>query len=248
MRLRPWHLLVAVLLLAAGMISAAFFVDERPKDILLGIGTNLLSSVVFFLLLEIYWERLQRANGKRMAGFDYANFTRNVAGSSVVRVMGTFIFPLTDDPRFAEPKRQLLAALTEITRKPTFGGIQLLFLDPDSSAARNRAAEQVNYDVLACIRQQVETLRAFLAGLTRSVGAVRVEVRLTSRMPPFALFQTDDLASLSFYFRNRPVSGVDSYTFFTDTPLGQFVSHTFDDLWGDPKSLPLVTTDPKLET
>lgn len=239
MRIRPWHLLVVVLLLAVGAIAAAFVVDERPKDILLGIGTNLLSSVVFFLLLEIYWERIQRANGKRVAGFDYANFTQNVGRSSLVRVMGTFIFPFTDDARFAETKRQLLATLTEITRKPTFGGIQLLFLDPDSSAAKSRAADQTNYDVLAGIRQQVETLRAFVAGLA-SVGAVRVEVKLTSRMPPFALFQTDDVASLSFYFRNRPVSGVDSYTFFIDTPLGQFVSHTFDDLWADPKSVPLT--------
>ena len=241
MRVRPWHLLVVILVLAVAVIAGAFFVEERPKDILLGIGTNLLSSVVFFLLLEIYWERMQRANGKRVAGFDYATFAADVAKSSTVRVMGTFIFPLTADPRFAETKGKLLAALADIARRPTFGGIQLLFLDPDSSAARNRAAEQTNYDVLAYIRQQADTLRELLAGLTTAAGGVKVEVKLTSRMPPFALFQTDDVASLSFYFRNRPLAGVDSYTFFLDTPLGKFVERTFDDLWDDPRSLPLNT-------
>ena len=244
MRIRPWHLLVVILVLAVAVIAAAFFVEERPKDILLGVGTNLLSSVVFFLLLEIYWERMQRANGKRVAGFDYATFAADVAKSSVVRVMGTFVFPLTDDPRFADARTKLLAALAAITRRPMFGGIQLLFLDPDSSAAKNRAAEQTNYDVLACIRQQADTLREFLAGLQAAAGGVKVEVKLTSRMPPFALFQTDDVASLSFYFRNRPLAGVDSYTFFLDTPLGKFVERTFDDLWDDPRSVPLNTEAP----
>src|SRR4029077_21209300 len=52
-RLRPWHVLVCVLALSVAMIVGAYAAgSERAKDILLGLGTNLLSSAVFFLLLE----------------------------------------------------------------------------------------------------------------------------------------------------------------------------------------------------
>ena len=80
MRLRPWHVIVCVLVLAIGLIAAAYTAgSERGKDILLGVGVNLLSSVVFFVLLETYWQQLKRANGKEVDGFDYSKFARNVA-------------------------------------------------------------------------------------------------------------------------------------------------------------------------
>ena len=50
-------------------------------------------------------------------------------------------------------------------------------------------------------------------------------------MPAFALFQTDDFASISFYYRDRPISEVARYELYMDTPLGAFIERTFDDLW-----------------
>jgi len=46
--------MVSVIGLAIGLIAGAFFAEERAKDILLGVGTNLIASVVFFILLELY--------------------------------------------------------------------------------------------------------------------------------------------------------------------------------------------------
>ena len=64
-------------------------------------------------------------------------------------------------------------------------------------------------------------------------------MRLFCRTPPFALFQTDDFGSISFYFRDRPISEVTRYEFFMDSPVGEFVEKTFDDLWRDPKTITL---------
>jgi hypothetical protein len=103
MWLRPWHVIVFVVLLGAVLVTLAFAAADRVKDVLLGLGVNLLSSVVFFVLLELYWQRLKRANGKEVGGFDYFKFARNIRRSKQVRVLGTFIYPFTDHP--ATPRR-----------------------------------------------------------------------------------------------------------------------------------------------
>ena len=53
MWLRPWHVIVCVITLSVVLISCAYNARDQAKDILLGLGVNLLSSVVFFVLLEL---------------------------------------------------------------------------------------------------------------------------------------------------------------------------------------------------
>lgn len=240
MRLRPWHVIVCVLVLAVGLIAAAYAAgSERGKDICLGVGVNLLSSVVFFVLLEMYWQQLRRANGKEVDGFDYGKFARNVARSKQVRVLGTFIYPFTEHPAHAADRKALIRGLHEAIAKPGFTGVQVLFLHPSSFAARSRAEERKDDNVLLRMAEALATLREFTASLGTHPARGRVEVRLFSRMPPFSLFQTDNFGSISFYYRDRPVSEVTRYEFFVDSPLGGFVEKTFDDLWRDEKTVTL---------
>src|SRR5271170_3733590 len=93
MWLRPWHVIVCVVTLAVVLIGCAYVAGDRAKDILLGLGVNLLSSVVFFVLLELYWQQMKRANGKEVDGFDYLQFSRNIRRSKQVRILSTFIYP-----------------------------------------------------------------------------------------------------------------------------------------------------------
>jgi hypothetical protein len=239
MNLRPWHVIVCVVILAGVLIAVASAVDGRARDILLGLGVNLLSSLVFFALLEVYWRQMSRANGKEVDGFDYLKFARNVARSRQVRILGTFIYPFTDHPAHADDRRALIDALDALARRPHFVGVQILFLCPNSDAAHARAAERKDDDVLARMRQALATLRAFLANLAGHPARARIEVRLCTRMPAFALFQADDFGSISFYYRNRPISEVTRYELFMDSPLGVFVERTFDDLWRDEGTSPL---------
>src|SRR5436190_17188323 len=111
MKLRPWHVLLCVLSLGVLLIGLGFVTEDRVKDILLGLGVNLLSSVVFFILLELYWQRMKRANGKEVGGFDYLRFARNIGRSRQVRILGTFIYPLTDHPAHAGERQAILDAL-----------------------------------------------------------------------------------------------------------------------------------------
>lgn len=239
MWLRPWHVIGCVLALSAALIGLAFIVEERAKDILLGLGVNLLSSVVFFVLLEIYWQRMKRANGKEVRGFDYLKFARNVAKSSHVRVLGTFIYPLTEHPSHAQERAALLQGLGALVGRPSFAGIQILLLNPTSAPAHSRAAERKDDDVLQRIEESLATLETFLKSLDGKPGRDRVEVKLYSRSPPFSLFQMDDFASMSFYYRDRPISEVTRYEFFMDSLIGGFVEKTFDDLWRDEQTIAL---------
>ena len=240
MRIRPWHIIVCVIALSVGMIGAAYNAgSERAKDILLGVGVNLLSSVVFFVLLETYWRQMKQANGKEVDGFDYSKFARNAARSKHVRVLGTFIYPLTEHPAHASDRQALLQALRDAIARPPFLGVQMLFLHPSSFAARSRAEERKDDDVLGRMAEALATLNAFIASLNPGPSRNRIEVRLFSRMPPFSLFQTDNFGSISFYYRDRPVSEVTRYEFFIDSPLGGFVEKTFDDLWSEEKTVTL---------
>jgi hypothetical protein len=248
MWLRPWHVIVCVVALGLALIGCAFLADDRPRDVLLGLGVNLLSSIVFFILLEVYWQRLKQANGKEVTGFDYFQFARNVRRSDLVRVLGTFIYPLTNHPAHDRERQALLAALADALRRPSFAGLQILFLHPESEAARGRAAERRDDDVIGRIEEALATLRALIGRLDGDPARRRVEVRLFSRTPPFALFQTDNFASLSFFYRDRPVSEVTRYEFFVDSPLGVFVKTTFDDLWRDERTIPLEDYPGRLPT
>ena len=140
----------------------------------------------------------------------------------------------------------LLEALRHAARQPSFVGIQILFLHPGSWAAQLRAEERKDEDVIGRILESLATLRALMTQLEGTGARDRVEIRLFARMPPFALFQTDDFASISFYYRDRPISEVTRYEFFRDSPLGEFVEKTFDDLWRDERTVTLEEYSPHL--
>jgi hypothetical protein len=240
MWLRPWHVIVCVLTLSTGLIVASYFVGDRAHEFTLGLGINLLSSVVIFLLLELYWDRVRLVNGKEVDGFDYSTFARNIERSRRVRLLATFIYPLTDHPNYADERQELLAAIRTAAGQPGFLGLQILVLNPESSAARQRAEERKDDAIIKRIGEAVGTLSGLLKELGSAPAGERVEVRLYARTPPFALFQTDNFASISFYYRDRPISEVARYEFFTDSPIGGFVEKTFDDLWHDERTVPLT--------
>src|SRR5262245_19520296 len=89
------------------------------------------------------------------------------------------------------------------------------------------------------MEEGLAALRALLRQFDSHPARGRIEVRLLWRMPAFALFQTDNFASMSFFYRDRPVREVAGYEFFMDSPVGVFVEKTFDDLWRDERTVTL---------
>lgn len=154
-------------------------------------------------------------------------------------MLATFIYPLTDHPKHNTERQALLEALEDTIRRPSFFAIQILLLHPASPAAQARAAERKDDDVLKRIQQSLDTLRDLVNRCKGEPPRNRVEIRLFWRTPPFSLFQTDNFASMSFYFRDRPISEVARYEFFTGSPVGVFVEKTFEDLWHDEQTIAL---------
>jgi hypothetical protein len=239
MWLRPWHVIIAVFSLGLVLICLGYGWGGDARELLLGLGVNLLSSIVFFILLELYWQKMKLAHGKEVDGFNYLKFARNIEKSKHVRILGTFIYPLTNHPNHEVERQALLQALTRTIRQPSFMGIQVLFLNPSSLPARSRAAERTDDSVIQRMEEALATLAEVIKQFDGEQVRNRIEVRLYSRMPSLSFFQTDNFASISFYYRDRPISEVTRYEFFMDTPIGDFVEKTFDDLWRDEKTIPL---------
>ena len=117
--------------------------------------------------------------------------------------------------------------------------MQILFLHPESPAAQSRAAERKDDDVLRRMQEAPSTLRGLVKLFEGDPLGYRLEIRLYWRTPPFSLFQMDNFASMSFYFRDRPISEVTRYEFFMDSAIGVFVEKTFDDLWRNERTVTL---------
>jgi hypothetical protein len=239
MRIRPWHLIGCIFALSVILMVIASQSEDRLREILLGLGLNLLSSVVFFILLELYWEKIKRANGKEVNGFDYRKFARNIETSNHIRVLATFIYPFTNHPSHSEEKQLILDAIRKAILRRNFTGMEILFLHPKCKAAESRAAERKDDNLLLRMEESLNTLVELMKELENLPERYRLQIRFYSRIPALSLFQTDNFGSMSFYFRDRPISEVTRYEFFVDAPIGVFVEKTFDDLWLDKRTITL---------
>lgn len=232
---RPWHVLFSLVLSGTAMIVFAGDAGTRWNNGLINVGSGFIGAVITFLLLERYLPRISNANGSRRDGFSYSAFAAHVKRSkNRVRVLSTFIYPLTSHPEYQKEKKEFVEAVKRAVEKNRDIDIQILLLDPSSEAAKQRAEERKDDDVILRIRENLSELYRLREEPYHREVFERVEVKLYDRLPPLSVFQWDDRASMSFYPRQKKITETVRFEFATDTPLGAFMHETFEDVWNDP--------------
>ncbi|MCM3886427.1 BTAD domain-containing putative transcriptional regulator [Frankia sp. R82] len=178
-------------------------------------------------------EPAQFTGGRLLGAFDPAGFAARVAGSRrSVRVLNTWtdlvIAPYRDT--FANALQTAVAA----------GAIvQILLLDPDSRAARDRAADLAHrVDVAALIRMNLQVLADLRARLD-PVGQARLGVRLYAEQPLASFHRWDTGALVSSFPVGVSSSAATQHEATISSTLVQFVEQYFDRLWAPPGSISL---------
>ncbi|HEY0014969.1 MAG TPA: DUF5919 domain-containing protein [Longimicrobium sp.] len=230
--MKPWYLLAGMAL--AGIAVLAWANPVRNLEaIAVNVGTGLVGTALAFLLLNYYLPRISNAYGKRTEGITYSAIAANIARSRYrVRILSTFVYPLTSHSDYRELHDEFVNALATALRANGRLEVRILILDPASDAAKQRSEERDD-DVIRRIR---ENLLAFHRLRSGQEVFRRIDVKLFDRLPPLSMFEWDDRASMSFYPRNKAITETSRFDFSTSTPLGTFMDDTFDDVWTDEKT------------
>jgi hypothetical protein len=243
-KLRPWHWLIVVSFVAVLLIGVASSLDyekqQVSQNILINLGTGLLGSCVTYLLFDVYFRYIRNISGTTRTNFDYSRFAKNIQRSkNRVRIMSTYINALTNIDKHKHDKNALVEAIRSSIEKNPDLDFQFVFLNPNSEAAKQRALERRDDDVIKRIEENLAEMHRVKDTKEFESAFSKVKVKIYDRLLPMILFQWDDKASISFLQRNSQVSETERFEFATETPLGIFMNDTFHSVWDDPNAMDL---------
>lgn len=244
-----WRLLFWVKAHAVSLISTMFltlgtvffflaFTISTYRDIFLNLGTEFIGGV----LLLITYAAVQ-THVKQRQGIDY--FALEYHLNRVrrrIRLLTTFSYMFCDEKSIGTEvdSAQVMRCrkvLNNIARQRTYVDIEILVLDPTSEAAKARAKDRLNIDVIQCIWDNLFQLHHWMTRYSPEEGNRQaLKVRVFNAIPRLSIIQWDDTLSISFFERDKPVSLSRRSEFSIEQPLGRFLSDTFDELWNDPKT------------
>jgi hypothetical protein len=239
-RLKPWHVLVVATASSLVLLGAAGDLRENLPAILVNMGTGILGAVLTFLLLNQFLPTIINADGRQKQGISYQEFASHVRTSRKrVRILSTFVYPLTSHPSYQAERKALVDALNHAIQGQGDLEVQVLLLDPFSDAAKQRDEERTDDDVILRIQENLSELHHLKRDRYYGQAFSKIQVKLYDRLPPLSIFQWDDRASMSFYPRYEVIHKTSRFEFAMDTPLGVFMRDTFENVWQDVKTIDL---------
>jgi len=210
---------ISVVFVGIAMRSEGFL-----RDLLLHLGAGLVGAVITFIIFEIYLAEMKKAEGEETKGIDYHEFVKRIRSSyRLIRVLGTYTYLLSRD----HLRHEFREAVSYALRNREDIIVQFLLLDPFSDAARQREEDRKDEKVIEKIVGNLLELYY----LKQDPIFAKIEVKIYDALPPISLFQCDDRASMSFYPRDQAISQTDRFELSMETPLGKFLTRTFESLW-----------------
>lgn len=229
--------------LALGIVLFSMALNTPAyRDVLLNLATEFVGGV---LLLVAY--AAVQSHVKQQQGIDY--FALEYQFSRVrkrVRILSTFSYLFCNENSIGTEVDvtevlRCRRALSNIARLHPHVDIEILVLDPTSEAAKARAKDRLNVDVIQCIWENINQLYGWVTKYGPEEGNRQsLKVRVFNAIPRLSIIQWDDTLSISFFERDKPVSLSRRSEFSIEQPLGRFLSSSFDELWSDPKTVDLV--------
>jgi hypothetical protein len=228
LRSRRRQVVLSVLLAVLGVAAlvGGWYVPGYGQEIMVNVGASLIMVALSFVVFDPIFENMRRNAVEEHRTLNHDQLVENISGSMVeVDILETWTGLLEDRHR-----DRFLDGLTSALRHGV--EVRILLLDPESSAAEQRAEELHHTQVPLLIMDNLRHLYHLRRGLDPLV-ARQLHVRVYDASPSIQLYRWDDKALISFF----PV-GVRAYDArqieaFMSSPLGDFVASRFEDLWNE---------------
>ncbi|GLI02822.1 hypothetical protein [Phytohabitans aurantiacus] len=228
LRSRRRQITLAVLLGVTGtfLLVAGVWAPGYAQEIMVNLGASLVMVALSFVVFDPIFEDMRRNAVEEHRTLNHDQLVTNIAAARVeVDILETWTGLLED--RYRD---RFLDAVTTAVRAGV--GVRVLLLDPESSAAEQRAEELHHTQVPLLIMDNLRHLYTLRRSLDPLV-ARQLQVRVYDASPSIQLYRWDDKSFISFF----PV-GVRAYDArqieaFMSSPLGEFVSSRFEDLWSE---------------
>jgi hypothetical protein len=202
------------------------------QDVMINVGASVVMVALSFIVFDPIFDDMRKNAVEEHRTLNHDQLVANVAAArQTVEIMETWTGLLEEryHDRFLAAIRQALRAGVEF---------RILLLDPDSAAAEQRAEELHQAQVQLLI---MENLRE-LYRLHRSLDpdeARRFQVRVYDASPSIQFYRWDDKAFISFFPIGTRAYDARQIEAFMSSPLGEFVSSRFEDLWGSATTRPM---------
>jgi hypothetical protein len=231
LRARTLAALGAFAVLSAAALFWARGVPQFTQNFALNLASELVGAFVILFALTPIVRRAQQGGVREHRRLDFDWYLDRMTGAaSTARILHTFtrLFAPPFDRRFARTAEAFLRR---------GGRIQILLLHPDSPAATQRTVELRGHgDVARETRRNLRILDAFRRGLDSDPRG-RCQVRLYDAAPSVAIYQWDDRLLASFLPLGGRSGDSAQLEVSTESPLGNFVSERFEELWANSTSL-----------
>ncbi|GAA4470288.1 hypothetical protein [Phytohabitans houttuyneae] len=227
-RSRRRQIVLALLLGVAGvtLLVAGKDVAGYGQEILVNLGASLIMVALSFVVFDPIFEDMRRNAVEQHRTLNHDQLVSHIAAAQTeVDILETWTGLLEERNR-----DRFLAAVTLALRNGV--GVRILLLDPESSAAEQRAEELHHTQVPVLIMDNLRHLYHLRRALD-PLTARQLQVRVYDASPSIQLYRWDEKAYISFF----PV-GVRAYDArqieaFMSSPLGEFVASRFEELWTD---------------
>lgn len=220
--------ILAVVVLSVFAATALYWArdtDQYFSNLLLNVGASFVGAIVAYALINPLMTRVESQEEKIHDRFDYGSVIQHINDSKrLVRIFETGLRLLDGQyqSRFLATCRDALAGDVKM---------EILVLNPDCRAAKQRAAELGSTrDVQLLIRENLRCFRTFHDGLNERQQR-RFEVRVYDTAPLAAYYRWDQRALISFYPPDRSSVDTKQYETSVDSSLAQFVEQRFYESW-----------------
>jgi hypothetical protein len=217
--------LVGLMAVAVLLLGLGWGIDHYRQNVMINVGADLVGAIVTIFVIAPIVNRAGEGRVREHPRLDYAWYVDRVSdATSAVRIMDTFS-NLLDGPHTT---RFFQAVELALERQAV---VQILLLDPDSLAARQRAHELDDPDVYREIMRNLRALYDFRNTVLPVSLRRNFSVRMYAASPSITVYRWDEKALVSFF----PVGKISSQGVHLEvavgSPLGEFVNERFNSLW-----------------
>lgn len=239
LRTRFWNARqLRTMIMLAGLMTVAVFLlglgwgsERYTQNVAINVGGDLIGAIVTVFVIAPIVRRVGEGPVLEHPRLDYARYVNRVAGAtSAVRIMDTFS-NLLDSPHTPDFFNAVKLALERQAI------VQILLLDPDSLAARQRAHELDDPDVYREIMRNLRALYDFRDTIQPISQRHNFNVRIYTTSPSITVYRWDEKALVSFFPVGKISSEGAQLEITIGSPLGKFANERFNSLWEVSKDL-----------